>query len=146
MSLVGTAEVAATFGFTPIGCAATNAVLDLVDQPGYMARGPILAQKFDEAAATWKHEFILSTVSCGTDMCIYIDEDNPDYPITGRKLGALLIHKGLLVTSFTNRVRMSPPLVLTDGEMDEAMGIITEALDEVMDYDYVPGENWTGPE
>ncbi|RFU29300.1 hypothetical protein B7463_g7028, partial [Scytalidium lignicola] len=146
MSLVGTAEVAATFGFTPVGVAATNAVLDLVDEPGYMERGIALGKRFKEAAASWDHKFILNTVSCGTDMVIYIDENNPDYPVTGRKVAALCIQKGLLVTSFTNRVRMSPPLILTDEEMDKAMSIIKEALDEVMDYDYVPGEVWTGPE
>ena len=31
MSLVGTGEMASTFGNTPLGCAATNATLDLIE-------------------------------------------------------------------------------------------------------------------
>jgi ornithine--oxo-acid transaminase len=146
MSLVGTGEMASTFGFTPLGIAATNATLDLIDEPGYMERGPILGRWFQRLADNWKVEFpfILSAVSCGTDMCLYIDES--DSAVTGRKIAALCNLKGLLVTSFTNRVRMSPPMVVTDGEMKKAMGILREALEEVTEYDDVPGMVWTGPE
>jgi ornithine--oxo-acid transaminase len=146
MSLVGTGEMASTFGFTPLGCAATNATLDLIDEPGYMERGPILGKWFQGEADKWQKEFpfILETVSCGTDMCIYIDESIPG--VTGRKIAALCNLKGLLVTSFTNRVRMSPPLVITDEEMEKALGIIKESLDEVTEYDDVPGMVWTGKE
>ncbi|KAH7321708.1 pyridoxal phosphate-dependent transferase [Rhexocercosporidium sp. MPI-PUGE-AT-0058] len=50
MSLVGTGEIASTFGHTPLGCAATSATLDLIDEPGYMERGPILGKKFQDRA------------------------------------------------------------------------------------------------
>ena len=146
MSLVGTGEMASTFGNTPLGCAATNATLDLVDEPGYMERGPFLGAWFQREADKWQQEFpfILDAVSCGTDMCLYIDESKPG--VTGRKIAALCNLKGLLVTSFTNRVRMSPPLVLTDEEMERGMEIIRESLQEVEEYDDVPGMVWTGPE
>lgn len=146
MSLVGTGEMASTFGFTPVGIAATNATLDIIDQPGYLERGPILGKWFQDSADSWNYEFITETVACGTDMCIYIDEHNPAYPVTARKIGALCVHKGLLVVVMRNRVRMSPPLVITDEEMTRAMEILKEVLDEVMDYDDVPGEFWEGPE
>ncbi|RDL32479.1 uncharacterized protein BP5553_08935 [Venustampulla echinocandica] len=146
MSLVGTGEMASTFGFTPLGVAATNATLDLIDEPGYMERGPKLGRWFQSEADKWKEEFpfIIEAVSCGTDMCLYIDEGNPR--VTGRKIAALCNLKGLLVTSFINKVRMSPPLVITDEEMEKALGIIKEALDEVTEYDDVPGMVWTGPD
>jgi ornithine--oxo-acid transaminase len=77
-------------------------------------------------------------------MCLYIDENNP--AVTGRKIAALCNLKGLLMASFTNRVRMSPPLVLTDEEMERGLEIIREALEEVTEYDEVPRMEWTGPE
>lgn len=146
MSLVGTGEMASTFGNTPLGCAATNATLDLIDEPGYMDRGPFLGAWFQKEADKWQTQFpfILEAVSCGTDMCLYIDESNP--AVTGRKIAALCNLKGLLVTSFGNRVRMSPPLVLTDEEMERGIQILREALEEVTEYDDVPGMVWTGPE
>lgn len=140
MSLVGTGEMASTFGSTPIGNAATNATLDIIDEPGYMERGIILGKRFQDMADSWNHEFIIEAVSCGTDMCFYVDEHNPAYPVTARKIAALCIQKGLLVVVTKNKVQMSPPLVLTDEEMTRAMEILQETLDEVMDYDDGPGE------
>jgi ornithine--oxo-acid transaminase len=147
MSLIGTSEFASTFGNTPLGCAATHATLDLIDEPGYMARDPYLGKWFQDLADKWKIEFpfILDAVSCGTDMALYIDESIPE-KVTGRKIAALCNLKGLLVTSFTNKVRMSPPLVVSDEEMERAMGILREALEEVGEYENVPGMVWTGPE
>jgi ornithine--oxo-acid transaminase len=147
MSLIGTSEFASTFGATPLGCAATSATLDLIDEPGYMARGPYLGKWFQDLADKWKIEFpfILDAVSCGTDMALYIDESNLE-KVAGRKIAALCNLKGLLVTSFTNKVRMSPPLVVSDKEMEQAIGILREALEEVGEYEDVPGMVWTGLE
>jgi ornithine--oxo-acid transaminase len=146
MSLIGTSEFASTFGTTPLGCAATSATLDLIDEPGYMSRGPYLGKWFQSLADKWKIKFpfILNAVSCGTDMALYIDESHPE-KVTGRKIASLCNLKGLLVTSFTNEVRMSPPLVVSDEEMERGMGILREALEEVEMYEDVPGMVWTGP-
>ena len=149
MSLVGTAEMASTFGFTPVGNAATSATLDLIDRPGYMERGAYLGKWFQNTADRWiqKFDFVTEAVACGTDMSFYVEDQHLDYSVTARKIAALCIHKGLLVVvSPKNRVRMSPPLILSDDEMTRAMEILEEALDEVVHYDEVPGEFWTGPE
>lgn len=146
MALVGTSENACTFGFTPMGIAATNATLDVIDNPEYIARGGRLGRWFQEIADAWKYPFITSAVGCGTDMCFWVNENHPQYPVTARKIGALCVQKGLLLIVMKNRVRMSPPVVLTDDEMREGMTILTEALDEVFDYEAVPGEFWPGPE
>lgn len=146
MSLVGTAENACTFGFTPMGIAATHATLDIIDDPDYIARGAKLGKWFQDIADSWRYPFITSAVGCGTDMCFWVNEGHHDYPVTARKIGALCLQKGLLVVVMKNRVRMSPPVVLTDDEMREGMRVLKEALDEVLDYDEVPGEYWNGPE
>lgn len=146
MSLVGTAENACTFGFTPMGIAATNATLDVIDNPDYMSRGAKLGRWFQDFVDSWKYPFVINGVGCGTDMCFWVRENHPDFPVTARKIGALCLQKGLLVVVMKNRVRMSPPVVLTDEEMEEGMRILTEALDEVLEYDEVPGEYWDGPQ
>jgi len=112
-----------------------------------MDRGPYLGKWFQDLADKWKIEFpfMLDAVSCETDMALYIDESVPE-KVTGRKIAALCSFKGLLVTSFTNKVRMSPPLVVSDEEMERAMEILREALEEVGEYEDVPGMVWAGPE
>lgn len=144
MSLVGTSENACTFGFTPMGIAATNATLDIIDNPKYIARGAKLGKWFQEIADAWTYPFVTTAVGCGTDMSFWVDESH--HGLTARKIGALCVQKGLLVVVMKNRVRMSPPVVLTDEEMREGMRILGEALDEVVEYDEVPGERWDGPE
>jgi len=123
-----------------------NATFDLTDQPGYMDCGPFLGAWSQKEGDKWQTQFpfLLEAVSCGTDMCLYIDESNP--AVTGRKIAVLCNLKGLLVTSFGNRARMSPPLVLTDGEMERGIQVLREALEEVTEYNNVPGMVWTGPE
>ena len=146
MSLVGSSENACTFGYTPMGIAATNATLDIIDNPEYMARGARLGKWFQEAADAWTYAFITAAVGCGTDMSFWVNENHPELRVTARKIGALCVQKGLLVVVMRNRVRMSPPVVLTDDEMREGMRILTEALEQVLEYDEVPGERWDGPE
>jgi len=123
--------------------------LDLIDAPGSMERGPYLGAWFQRLAESWiscdTFPFITQVVSCGTDMRLYIDEQRVK-GVTGRKIAALMVQKGLLVTSFGNAIRMSPPLVLTDEEMERGMKILKEALEDVVDYDSVPRMEWTGVE
>jgi ornithine--oxo-acid transaminase len=123
-----------------------NATLNLIDEPGYMDCGPFLGAWFQQEGDKWQTQFlfILEAVSCGTDMCLYINESNP--AVTGRKIAALCNLKGQQVTIFGNRVRMSPPLVLTDGKMERGIQILREALEEVTEYNDVPGMVWTGLE
>lgn len=144
MSLVGTSENACTFGFAPMGIAATNATLDIIDNPEYIARGARLGKRFQEIADAWTYPFISSAVGCGMDMCFWVNEKHPDYPVTVRKIAALCVQKGLLLFVMENRVRMSPPVVLKDDEFQEGMGVLTEALEQVLEYDEVPGEYWRG--
>jgi len=146
MQLVGSDEVGSTFAFTPLGVAATNAALDVFVSPGYMERGPYLGNWFQEEVGSWTYPFISQVSSCGTDMCILVDETIPEYPVTGRKIAALCVLKGLLVCSEENLIRLSPPQVLSDDEMTWGIAVLKEAFEEVLEYESVPGEIWTGPE
>lgn len=144
MELVGTYEVAATFGFTPVGVAATNATLDVIESSDLLSRATMLGEQFSSTVGSWKHPNVLTFNACGADFGIIVDESLEG--VSGRKVCALIVQKGLLVVSIGNRVRMSPPLVITDAEMTRALEIIKEALDEVAEYKTVPGDMWTGPE
>jgi ornithine--oxo-acid transaminase len=46
--------------------------------------------------------------------------------------------KRLLITNFINKVRISPPLIISNKEIERAMGILREALEEVGEYKDVP--------
>jgi 4-aminobutyrate aminotransferase-like enzyme len=48
-----------------------------------------------------------------------------------RKLFDALLHRGVISMAYAPRVRINPPLVITEAEIDEALGALDEALTEV---------------
>lgn len=91
MYLVGTGKMASTLAIHQSAVIQQRQIsrLDLTDEPDYMERGLILGKRSEDQADKWMEEcsFLLDAVSRGTDMCMYIDESNPE--ITGRKIAAL---------------------------------------------------------
>ncbi|KAE9366226.1 PLP-dependent transferase, partial [Stipitochalara longipes BDJ] len=142
MSLIDTFENASTFGNTPFGCAATHTTLDLIDESGRISNRSSKLQSQNAVCTISYTDF--NAVSYGPDMCLCIDKGNP--AVTSRKIAALRKLKGILVTSSTNRVRMSPQLVLTDKEADREMGTPREAPEEAMEHDDVQEMLWSGSE
>jgi 4-aminobutyrate aminotransferase-like enzyme len=50
----------------------------------------------------------------------------------GEKLQLALVDRGLLVNKLKpNALRFMPPLIITEKEVDKAMGILREALGEI---------------
>jgi 4-aminobutyrate aminotransferase len=48
-----------------------------------------------------------------------------------RKLFDATLRRGLVTMAYAPRVRINPPLVLTEAEADEALGLLDESLTEV---------------
>jgi 4-aminobutyrate aminotransferase-like enzyme len=48
-----------------------------------------------------------------------------------RKLFDELLRRGLLTMAYAPRVRINPPLVITEGEIDESLAVFADALQEV---------------
>jgi len=48
-----------------------------------------------------------------------------------RKLFDALLRRGIISMAYAPRVRINPPLVITEAEIDEALGALDEALAEV---------------
>jgi 4-aminobutyrate aminotransferase-like enzyme len=48
-----------------------------------------------------------------------------------RKLFDATLRRGLVTMAYAPRVRINPPLILTDAEADEALSVLDESLTEV---------------
>ena len=48
-----------------------------------------------------------------------------------RRLFDALLKRGVLSMTYAPRVRVNPPLVITEGEVDESIELLDEALEEV---------------
>lgn len=114
---------ATTFGGTPMVCAAANAVLDTVADPAFLAgvreKGDYL--KNNILALGSKH--IKGVRGMGLMLGIIVEEGRHS------EFANQLIEKGVLaITAGKNAVRLLPPLVISKGEMDEALAVMKEVF------------------
>ena len=115
-----------TYGGNPFVCAAVSTVFDLFERDHIVEHvnevAPYLEQKLDELVA--KHSCAAARRGRGFIQGIVIQ---------GRPVGDVVkkaLAKGLLVISAGSDVlRLVPPLIITKEQVDEAVGILDEAME-----------------
>ena len=117
-----------TYGGNPLACAAGNAVLDIITGPGFL----------DDVVAKGKR------LRAGTEQLV---RDFPTLFENARGLGLLqgikcivpagevqaaCTAEGLMaITAGENTLRLAPPLVVTESEIDQALGMLRQAATKV---------------
>jgi ornithine--oxo-acid transaminase len=76
----------------------------------------------------------------GLFQCIVIDESKPG--VTGRRVAALCARRGLLVGCTDNRIRFSPPLVISEEDLIRGARIVDSVLREVHLHRDFPGSDY----
>ena len=127
-SLFSPGEHGSTYGGNPLVCAAAHAVLKyMIDHnlPAQVKRvGDYLITKLEGL----KQEFDFVTGVRGRGLLIALDFNQE----IAEKLVLTCIDKRLLVNKLKpNALRFMPPLIITEKEVDEAVGIVREALREI---------------
>lgn len=117
-----------TFGGNPLAMAVATTVLDVMAEPGFMdnvnAKSHRLRAGLQQLAAKFPKQ-IQAVRGVGLLMGLKCAMANTD-------LIAKLRAKGLLtVGAGDNVVRLLPPLIVTDSEIDQALSIIDDVLSEV---------------
>ncbi|MDO8607809.1 MAG: aspartate aminotransferase family protein [Phaeospirillum sp.] len=117
-----------TFGGNPLAMAAAGTVLDVMAEPGFLAHveqmGRLLRRRVEETCAAFPH--VIGEVR-GLGLMLGLKAHIPN-----TELGARLLANGLLtVGAGDNVVRLLPPLIIGEGEIDEAIDILSRTLDEV---------------
>ena len=110
-----------TFGGNPLACAAANAVLDVILAPGFLEdvqrKGQLLWEKLEAVVADYPT--VLSEVR-GTGLILGLKAEIPN-----TELQDAMLAEGLLaVAAGDNVVRLVPPLVITDADIDDAVAMI----------------------
>jgi acetylornithine/N-succinyldiaminopimelate aminotransferase len=117
-----------TFGGNQLAMAAGNAVLDVVLAPGFLDRVRHTALLFKQRLAELKdrHAAVIAEVR-GEGLLIGLRAAVP----SGELVDELRAEKLLAVGAGENVVRLLPPLVVSEAEIDQAVGMIDRACTRI---------------
>ena len=127
-SLFSPGEHGSTFGGNPLVCAAAYATVKYIidnDIPGQVKR---VGNYFMTKLESLKRQFDFITDLRGRGLLIALEFDQE----IAEKLVLSCVDRGLLVNKVKpNALRFMPPLIITEKEVDRAIGILGDALDEL---------------
>lgn len=111
-----------TFGGNPVACAAALAVIDVIETDGLLAN----AIARGEQLAAWTNPHVAEVTGRGLLRGFVLTDD-----IAAGVQQVALSH-GLIVNAPTpNRLRMAPPLIVDDTDVDTALTVLERAIREV---------------
>jgi 4-aminobutyrate aminotransferase-like enzyme len=125
-----------SYGGNPMACAAIRASVAVIDDEDLPMRSKVCGERLRMGLARLAERYPVMRHVRGEGLFIGFDLHEPD---TGapwsaarcRHLFDALLRRGIISMAYAPRVRINPPLVITEAEVDEALGALDEALAEV---------------
>jgi len=115
-----------TYGGNPLACAAGNAVLDIILEPGFLDRVDRVARHLWRGmeALAQRHPAVASGVR-GAGLLVGL-QLTPG--VVNSDMQAAAVAEGLLtVAAGQNVLRVAPPLIVTEAEVDQALDMLDRA-------------------
>lgn len=116
-----------TYGGNPLACAVGNAVLDRILEPGFLehveAMGKVLSHHLHQLMQKFP-DLVTEVRGKGLIMGVKIAPPVRDF------VARLRDHKLLTVAASDNVLRLLPPLIVTEAEIEEAVSILSDAFAE----------------
>jgi ornithine--oxo-acid transaminase len=123
-----------TYGGNPLGCAVAIAALEVIRDEDLTTRSEVLGQKFRAGLSAINSPAIKVVRGKGLLNAVVIDESKTNGR-TAWDLCLLLRNNGLLAKpTHQNIIRLAPPLVITEEQVYEAIGIIEKSLTGLPTY------------
>lgn len=120
-----------TYGGNPLGSAVAIRALEVIQEENLTERAEALGHRFRDGLAKLNSPMIKLIRGKGLLNAIVIDESKTNGH-SAWDLCMLFKEKGLLAKpTHQNIIRLAPPLVITEQEIDSALKIIQEAMDEL---------------
>lgn len=139
MDAPGPGGLGGTFAGNPVACAAANAVIDILENENLLVRANEIGECFSRRAKSWQSRFTLIGEVRGlgamqaVELVRSVDTREPA-PEETRAITQYCYEHGLITItagSYGNVIRVLVPLVVTDEQMDEALGILEQAFASV---------------
>jgi 4-aminobutyrate aminotransferase/(S)-3-amino-2-methylpropionate transaminase len=137
MDAPGDSAVGGTYVGNPVAIAAAHAVLDVIAEERLSERAETIGETIRARLETWRDRFdeVTDVRGLGAMLAIAIGRDGkPDADLAtavaegATRRGLLLLKAGI----YSNCIRVLVPLVISDAELDEALGVWEEALQEAL--------------
>ncbi|KAI0115971.1 pyridoxal phosphate-dependent transferase [Nemania sp. FL0031] len=120
-----------TYGGNPLGCAVSIRALELMEEEQLTQKAEKLGNVFRESLTALKSPVIKTIRGKGLLNAVVVDESQTNGH-SAWDLCLLLKEKGLLAKpTHGDIIRFAPPLVITEAQMQTAIGIIGDALKEL---------------
>jgi 4-aminobutyrate aminotransferase/(S)-3-amino-2-methylpropionate transaminase len=140
MDAPGTHAVGGTYVGNPVAQAAALAVLDVIEEEQLVERAAAIGETMRARMQDWQERFeqIGDVRGLGAMLALELVHDRASKDPAPELVAAVCEHafqNGLLLLSagiYSNVVRVLVPLVITDAELDEALGVWEEALEHVL--------------
>ena len=116
---------ASTFGGNPVAAAAALAVIEVIESEGLLAKATEIGNLLREALQSFvdKYDKVLEVRGKGLMLGLVVDADAKEV------VEALQAQGILALTAGPHVVRFLPPLVLKESDLEEAVDMISDALD-----------------
>lgn len=128
--------VGGTYGGSPVACAAAIEAIEMIRQPAFLERATAIGKRMRKVMEGWRDAYRLVGDVRGLGPMMLAEfvldwetrEPAPQETLQivreGVKRGLVLIRAGL----YSNCVRLLPPLVITDAQLDEGLAALGEAV------------------
>ena len=128
--------IGGTFGGNPVACAAALAVLDLFEDGALLKRAKALGDAVRARLELWKKisPSVGEIRGLGPMLAVeFVHDGDPakPYPEAAKALAKYAYEHGVILLtagSYSNCVRLLFPLVITDEQVSEALGILEDGL------------------
>jgi 4-aminobutyrate aminotransferase/(S)-3-amino-2-methylpropionate transaminase len=141
MDAPGVGSLGGTFCGHPLSCAAALAAIETIEKENLLSRSAAIGRRFEERARVWLKKWpLVGDVRGLGGMCameLVRDATTREPADTETKQIARFCYEHGLITitagTFNNVIRILVPLVVTDEQFDEGLGVIEAALAAVAD-------------
>lgn len=129
-----------TFMGNPMGCAAALASLEVIEELGLMKRSVDIGDRFKRAlsAMSDRHRLIGDVRGIGSMMAVELVSDRDSRtpaPAEAKQLVQQALERGVIINNlggpYKNVIKMSPPLVITDDQLDFSLEVIDTVLTRI---------------
>ncbi|MDW3176889.1 MAG: aspartate aminotransferase family protein [Acidimicrobiia bacterium] len=129
-----------TYSGNPVACVAAIETLKIINTPEFLERATVVGERLRaglEVIRSRHPERVAEVRGLGPMLCIELVSDehlepDPDLTLAITKAtlarGLITIRAGL----YSNCVRLLPPLTITDEQIDEALAVLNDAIDEAI--------------